>query len=131
MRAPFLSSTLTLTLTIFGSVNAMGYCFASLMINEFERITLTCVSQNLVPSGPEYNNLTHQVCTLAGGTSGSDQIPGSRYITDTFSYLPSQLWRNWGLTILLIAFFLFLNVTLGVRTRKSPYGLPQDTDTDS
>ena len=106
----------------------MGLGFSSLMMNEFSRLNLTCIAANLIPSGPEYNDLAHQVCTLAGGTSGSDQIPGGRYISETFSYLPSQLWRNWGLILVLIALFLFLNVTLGVRTLFPPDVGPHDAN---
>ena len=94
-------------------INALGLGFSALMMNEFGRITLTCTSEQLVPSGPSYDNLAHQVCTLVGGAPGSNQIPGSNYISETFSYDPSQLWRNYGIIVVLIALFLFLNVTLG------------------
>ena len=94
-------------------INALGLGFSVLMINEFKRITLTCASKQLIPSGPGYGDLAHQVCALAGGSPGSSQISGSNYISETFSYDPSQLWRNYGIIVVLIATFLFLNVTLG------------------
>ncbi|KAL9102439.1 MAG: hypothetical protein Q9187_009122, partial [Circinaria calcarea] len=94
-------------------INPLGLGFSVLMINEFKHLTLTCTAESVIPSGPGYNDLTNQICTLAGGTSGSSQIPGSNYVTQTFSYNPSDLWRNYGIIIALIGVFLFLNVTLG------------------
>lgn len=94
-------------------INPFGLGFASLMINEFKRLTLTCVSSSLVPSGPGYGDLAHQVCTLQGSEPGSAVIPGSNYLRAGFSYDQGDLWRNFGIIVALIAFFLFTNVCLG------------------
>ncbi|MCJ1359333.1 MAG: hypothetical protein MMC33_009334 [Icmadophila ericetorum] len=94
-------------------INALGLGFSSLMVNEFKRITFTCDSQYLVPNGPGYGDLAHQVCTLAGGTPGSDLIPGRNYIADTFQYYVADQWRNYGLILVLIAVYLTINVTVG------------------
>ncbi|KAI5285157.1 hypothetical protein KEM54_000777, partial [Ascosphaera aggregata] len=94
-------------------INVLGLGFSGMMINEFNRIDLTCADKNLIPSGPGYNNLSHQVCTLAGGRPGSPIIRGRDYLGDTFSYYPSDLWRNFGITIALIIFFLGLNIYFG------------------
>jgi ATP-binding cassette, subfamily G (WHITE), member 2, SNQ2 len=95
-------------------VNALGLGFAAMMMNEFSRLTMTCTSESLIPSGsPEYDNLQNQVCTLPGSRAGSDVVDGSDYIIAGFSYNPEDLWRNFGIIIALIAFFLFTNATLG------------------
>jgi ATP-binding cassette subfamily G (WHITE) protein 2 (SNQ2) len=94
-------------------INALGLGFAALMMNEFKRLTMTCTSESLIPSGPSYNNITHQVCTLPGSSPGSASIPGSDYIELAFSYNPGDLWRNFGIIIALIGAFLFFNATLG------------------
>ncbi|KAI5305923.1 5'-3' exoribonuclease 2 [Ascosphaera pollenicola] len=94
-------------------INVLGLGFSGMMINEFQRIDLTCADQNLIPSGPGYTNLSHQVCTLAGGRPGSDIIRGRDYLGDTFSYFPKNLWRNFGINVALIIFFLFLNIYFG------------------
>lgn len=94
-------------------INALGLAFSAMMENEFGRIDLTCVDSQLVPSGPGYGNISHQVCTLAGSKPGSNLISGSDYIVQGFSYSPKDLWRNWGIIMVLIAGFLFLNVVLG------------------
>ncbi|PBP21531.1 hypothetical protein BUE80_DR007425 [Diplocarpon rosae] len=94
-------------------INALGLGFSALMENEFSRIDLTCTGDSLVPSGPGYNNIENQVCTLAGSVAGTDRVSGSAYIIDGFSYHPSDLWRNFGIIIALIVAFLIANATLG------------------
>lgn len=94
-------------------INALGLGFSDLMMNEFGRLTLTCTSDSLVPVGGEYNNIANQACTLPGGTTGSRLISGTEYIRISFAYDTADLWRNFGITIVLIAGFLFLNATLG------------------
>jgi ATP-binding cassette subfamily G (WHITE) protein 2 (SNQ2) len=94
-------------------INSLGLGFSALMINEFKRLTLTCVSSSLVPSGPGYGGIAHQVCTLQGSKPGSDIVSGSDYIEAGFSYNSGDLWRNFGIIIALIAFFMFTNVYLG------------------
>lgn len=94
-------------------INALGLGFSVLMMNEFKRITLTCNPTALVPSGQGYGDIAHQVCTLPGSSPGSDQIAGADYVNTAFSYAVGDLWRNWGIIVVLIVAFLFLNATLG------------------
>ncbi|KAL3420870.1 BMR1-like protein (ABC-2 type transporter) [Phlyctema vagabunda] len=83
------------------------------MENEFSRLTLTCEGTSLIPSGPGYNSIENQVCTLPGSVTGTDQVSGGQYIIQGFSYNPNDLWRNFGIIIALIVAFLILNATLG------------------
>ncbi|KAJ5992228.1 CDR ABC transporter [Penicillium sp. IBT 35674x] len=94
-------------------INPFGLGFSSLMINEFTRLTMTCISESLVPHGAGYDDIAHQACTLAGGASGSDIIPGSSYLAKTFSYQKSDLWRNFGIMLALIVGFLASNLYFG------------------
>lgn len=94
-------------------INAMGLGFSALMMNEFERIKFTCGEGSLIPYGPGYSDINHQVCTLPGSTPGSDIVSGSKYIETAFSYDPKDLWRNWGIMVVLIAAFLLANSFLG------------------
>lgn len=82
-------------------------------MNEFERINLTCDGASLIPSGPGYTDLTHQVCTLPGSKPGSSFVRGTDYIIKGFSYNPKDIWRNWGIIVALTVFFLITNSTLG------------------
>jgi ATP-binding cassette, subfamily G (WHITE), member 2, SNQ2 len=90
----------------------VSYGFSAMMENEFKRINFTCAPANLVPSGPGYNNLANQVCTLAGSVTGSNLVIGSGYITEQYNYRPSEQWRNFGILIVFGAFFMFLNCLL-------------------
>ncbi|KUJ20599.1 uncharacterized protein LY89DRAFT_579567 [Mollisia scopiformis] len=94
-------------------INALGLGFSALMENEFSRLTLTCTDESLIPSGEGYTSIANQVCTLAGSVAGTDQVSGSAYITDGFSYKPDQLWRNFGIIVALIVVYLITNSTLG------------------
>lgn len=94
-------------------INGLGLGFAALMMNEFKRLTLTCGAESLVPSGSTYNNLVYQTCTLLGSQPGSDQIDGGSYISLSFNYQPKDLWRNFGIIVVLIAAFLAANALLG------------------
>lgn len=94
-------------------INPFGLGFASLMVNEFNRLTMTCTDDSLIPSGTGYDNISHQACTLAGSKPGSDIIPGADYLGLTFSYFPGDLWRNFGIMLALIAVLLGANLYFG------------------
>lgn len=83
------------------------------MMNEFKRLHLLCTQDSIIPSGSDYDSLAYSICTLPGSVKGSRQIEGSQYIKTAFSYDPIDLWRNWAIIVVLIAGFLFTNVTLG------------------
>ncbi|KAF2448646.1 ABC transporter CDR4 [Karstenula rhodostoma CBS 690.94] len=94
-------------------INALGLAFSALMMNEFGRLDLTCTGTSLIPNGPAYGDINSQVCTLPGSQAGSTLVSGSDYIRIGFSYLTSDLWRNWGIIVVLIVAFLTANVFLG------------------
>ncbi|KAL4724201.1 ATP-binding cassette transporter snq2 [Fusarium chlamydosporum] len=94
-------------------INILGLSFSSMMMNEFQRIDMECTADSLIPSGPGYTDIDYQVCTLAGSKAGTTFVSGSDYVAQGFSYYPGDLWRNWGIVLALIIFFLFLNVALG------------------
>ncbi|KAI1326733.1 ABC-2 type transporter [Xylariaceae sp. FL0255] len=101
-------------------INALGLSFAALMANEFGGAEIKCVTGSLIPSGDGYTDINHQVCTLAGSTPGTDIVKGGDYITKGYTYAPSDLWRNFGIVLAIIVFFLIMNVVLGEFVR---YGM--------
>ncbi|KAL2119857.1 hypothetical protein VTJ04DRAFT_6818 [Mycothermus thermophilus] len=103
-------------------INVVGLTFSALMENEFSRTNMTCTAESLIPAGPGYNNISHQVCTLPGSNPGTLLISGDDYIEKGFSYMPGQLWRNWGIVMALIVFFLILNVVFGEIVRHGMGG---------
>ncbi|KAF8588872.1 pleiotropic drug resistance ABC transporter [Ramaria rubella] len=87
-------------------INPMKYGFEALIANEFHGLDGTCSS--LVPSGPGYENVTlvNQVCTTLGAQQGSSTVNGDRFISLNYGYSYSNLWRNFGITMLF--WFAFL-----------------------
>jgi ATP-binding cassette subfamily G (WHITE) protein 2 (SNQ2) len=94
-------------------INALGLAFSALMMNEFGRLDLTCAGTSLIPSGPGYDDINRQVCTLPGSEAGSLIVRGKDYISQAFTYNTQDLWRNWGIIIVLIVAFLCANAFLG------------------
>jgi ATP-binding cassette subfamily G (WHITE) protein 2 (SNQ2) len=94
-------------------INALGLGFSALMMNEFSRLDLTCEGASLIPYGPGYDDINSQVCTLAGSQAGSNTVSGTDYIKLAFSYDVKDLWRNWGIMVVLIVGFLLANAFLG------------------
>ena len=79
------------------------------MENELVNFNLTCAGNNLVPNGPLYTDIAHQVCTLQGAITGTDIVVGCECISRTFNYYPSQIWQNFGVIIAFTAVFMVLN----------------------
>lgn len=99
-------------------MNVLGLTFGALMQNEFSNMgMMTCTDDSLIPSGPEYTDINYQVCTLAGSQAGSKFIDGKDYVAQAFSYYPGNLWRNLGIVLTIIIFFLIMNVVLGELVR--------------
>ncbi|PFH58758.1 hypothetical protein XA68_13278 [Ophiocordyceps unilateralis] len=98
-------------------VNVLGLIFGALMENEFGRIDLGCAAESLIPAGPGYDDVRHQVCTLPGSRPGTLAVGGGDYIAQGFSYRPGDMWRNWGIVAAIIVALLVLNVVLGELVR--------------
>lgn len=94
-------------------INALGLGFSALMMNEFKRVDLTCEGASVIPSGPGYNDINSQVCTLPGSKAGSTIVSGNDYIKTSFSWDPQDLWMHFGIMIALIVAFLLANAFLG------------------
>lgn len=86
------------------------------MANEFYNLELTCVEPRLVPygAGGPYPN---QGCAIAGATLDSTTVSGAQYISQSFTYTRSHLWRNLGIIIGFWIFFVFLTC-LGTELQK-------------
>jgi ATP-binding cassette subfamily G (WHITE) protein 2 (SNQ2) len=94
-------------------INPVGLGFSSLMINEFRRINFTCEDHSLIPYGPGFDDINHQVCTLLGSVPGNPVVLGRSYLQETFGYQLSDQWFHWGLILVLIGTFLTANLVLG------------------
>jgi ATP-binding cassette subfamily G (WHITE) protein 2 (PDR) len=85
-------------------LDPVAYAFEALMINEFRNRDFPCSS--FVPRGPRYENVTlqQQICSVTGAIADVDFVNGDRYISTTFQYYSSHLWRNFGILIAMVIF---------------------------
>lgn len=90
-------------------LDPLAYAFESLMANEFHGRQFTCdnyVPNSLVPGYDDVGALNH-VCSAVAAVAGSEFVNGDDYINSAFQYYNANKWRNWGITICFILFFLF------------------------
>lgn len=87
--------------------------------------TLNVPCAGLVPSGPAYPNIdiANQVCPTLGSETGNAIVNGSAYLQASFGYTWSNAWRNFGIIIGYLVFFLAVNVyTTEVQKDESATG---------
>ncbi|KAG9310127.1 ABC-2 type transporter-domain-containing protein [Chiua virens] len=89
-------------------INPLRYSFESLMVNEFHTIDGLCGS--FVPSGPLYDSFpdTNKACTTVGSQPGNPYVNGNSFVSLSFGYSYSHLWRNLGIIIAFTIFFFIL-----------------------
>ncbi|KAK6189322.1 hypothetical protein LQW54_013385 [Pestalotiopsis sp. IQ-011] len=89
-------------------LDPLAYAFESLMANEFHGRQFECTEY--VPSAavPGYENVgsLNHVCSAVASVAGSSFVDGDAYINSAFQYYNENRWRNWGITIAFILFFL-------------------------
>lgn len=92
------------------------------MVNEFHGQEGLC--SILVPSGPGFENINtkNQVCAVTGSKPGLPFVSGDDYLSASFGYEFSHLWRNVGI---LIGFAIFFITTLAVATELNPPAPPK------
>jgi ATP-binding cassette subfamily G (WHITE) protein 2 (SNQ2) len=91
-------------------VNPISYSFEAVLSNEFSNRNMSCEPSQIVPSGPGYDNPAYQGCAFTGAEVGSLSIPGSRYLSTSFSYTRSHLWRNFGVVIAFAVLYILVTV---------------------
>jgi ATP-binding cassette subfamily G (WHITE) protein 2 (PDR) len=87
-------------------INPMAYVFESLMANEFHDRNFPCTQ--FIPSGGAYETVDpiHRVCAVAGSVAGQTSVSGTVFIKQTYQYEYKNRWRNFGIVIAFIVFFL-------------------------
>lgn len=89
-------------------LDPIAYVFEALMANEFHGQEFECAMY--IPSGPGYptNGTSNGIsCSVVGRVLGKSTVNGDRYILESFDYKYSHFWRNWGISIGFMIFFLF------------------------
>lgn len=87
-------------------INPIAYAFEAFMVNEFHNQQYTCVSY--VPSGPGYEDVgvENQICNAVSSTLGATGIDGDAYLASAYEYYHKNLWRNFGIIIAFLIFFM-------------------------
>ncbi|KAI1775922.1 ABC-2 type transporter-domain-containing protein [Hypoxylon cercidicola] len=89
-------------------LDPLGYAFESLMVNEFHNRDFTCDGYVPNPAVPGYGNVAanNHACGAVGSQPGSPFVNGDDYINGSFQYYNAHRWRNLGILIGFLIFFL-------------------------
>ncbi|EGV65767.1 Opaque-specific ABC transporter cdr3 [Yamadazyma tenuis] len=92
-------------------LNPISYTFEAMIANEFHGREFPCVS--FIPSGSGYpSNGTSIACSVVGSELGSSFVNGDVYIDTAFTYRWGHAWRNFGINVGFMLFFLFTYIIL-------------------
>jgi ABC-type multidrug transport system permease subunit/ABC-type multidrug transport system ATPase subunit len=104
-------------------IDPIAYGFESLMVNEFHNRWFDCLDSAMIPAGPGYTNVpsTSKICSAKGARAGSNRVFGNDYLADSFQYYNSHKWRNLGIMIGFMIFFMatYLTATEYISESKS------------
>ncbi|KAJ5689632.1 hypothetical protein N7462_004024 [Penicillium macrosclerotiorum] len=92
--------------------NPFAYAFQAALSNEFHGQHIDCVGENLIPSGPGYEDVgsAHKSCAGVGGSlPGADYVTGDQYLS-SLHYKHSEMWRNFGVLWAWWGFFAVMTI---------------------
>jgi ATP-binding cassette subfamily G (WHITE) protein 2 (SNQ2) len=75
---------------------------------------MQCAPGQLVPQGPGIDP-AYQGCSLTGAQPNSHSVTGADYLSTSFNYSRSNLWRNFGVVIAFAVLYLIVTV-IGTET---------------
>lgn len=100
-------------------IDPVAYCFEALMVNEFAGQQYSCSA--FVPDA--YGSLADQsqVCSSVGSEAGLAFVSGSRFLASSYKYYASHRWRNVGIVLGYLVFFMccYLAATEYISAKKS------------
>ncbi|KIH94142.1 ABC multidrug transporter [Sporothrix brasiliensis 5110] len=86
-------------------INPIYYAFEALIANEFHGRQFVC--SVIIPGySPPIGN--SWICNTVGSVAGQDFVSGDAYIAESFGYHYSHVWRNFGIMIAFLIFFMGL-----------------------
>jgi ATP-binding cassette, subfamily G (WHITE), member 2, PDR len=86
-------------------INPIYYAFEILVANEFHGQQFTC-SSIVPPYTPKVG--TSWVCNVAGAVAGEATVSGDAFIAVSYEYYYSHVWRNFGILLAFLFFFIAL-----------------------
>nr|BAD42437.1 ATP binding cassette transporter [Penicillium digitatum] len=102
-------------------IDPVAYAFESFMVNEFRNRHFPCAA--IVPSGGAYDSISmeNRICSTVGAQSGSSDVSGTLYLEESYGYMTKHLWRNFGILIAFLLFFMstYLFATEYISEKKS------------
>ncbi|KAI9367540.1 ABC-2 type transporter-domain-containing protein [Aspergillus egyptiacus] len=101
-------------------INPIGYAFESLMINEFSGRRFPC--ELYVPDGEGYTEAppSSKICSGRGAVAGEAFIDGDSFIEASYQYNSSHMWRNYGIILAFMFFFLAAYIICSEIVRAKP-----------
>ncbi|CCE65438.1 hypothetical protein TPHA_0L00810 [Tetrapisispora phaffii CBS 4417] len=88
-------------------LNPARYAMEAILTNELFNVRLDC-TETIVPRGKTYDDLdfTHRACAWQGATLGNTYVRGQDYLLSALSYKYSHVWRNFGIIIGFLVFYI-------------------------
>ncbi|CAK7240022.1 MAG: hypothetical protein STHCBS139747_001457 [Sporothrix thermara] len=86
-------------------INPIYYAFEGLVANEFHGRQFVCsviIPAYSPPIGDSW------ICNVVGSVAGQDYVDGDAYIANSYGYYYSHLWRNFGIMIAFLIFFMLI-----------------------
>lgn len=87
-------------------LNPAHYAFEALILNEMVGRHFPCAS--FVPSGEGYDSVLpeQRICSVTGSPPGESFVDGATYLDTSYNYLNSHKWRNFGIMVAFMIFYL-------------------------
>lgn len=92
-------------------INPAMFSMEAILSNEIFNLKLDC-TESIVPRGPYYDNVsfTHKACAWPGATLGNNYVRGQDYLRSGLNYTYHHVWRNFGILIGFLCFYLFCSL---------------------
>ncbi|KAJ1797698.1 ATP-binding cassette transporter snq2 [Coemansia sp. RSA 2399] len=100
-------------------INPLAYGFKALMANEFRDLKFECIGANLIPSGANFTDINHQVCTLQGSKPGVPYVLGRDYLEEGYEFYVSDQWIDF---VAVLAFWVVFVIAIAVVMEFVEYG---------
>ncbi|OKL57266.1 hypothetical protein UA08_07600 [Talaromyces atroroseus] len=93
-------------------INPLRYAFEALAVNQFHERDYPC--SNVIPAYPGFTtgSSTSFICGEKGAIAGELFVNGDRYLSASYGYEYSHLWRNFGILCAFTVAFLALYLVL-------------------
>lgn len=91
-------------------INPVFYGLESVFLNEFHGRQFPC--SDYTPSGPSYDSVgaNQRACVVEGSQPGESMVDGGAYLKASLGFVNAHRWRNLGIIIALMLFFMALHL---------------------